>query len=41
MMFSDTERILVTWKVIHKNVGHLIQIKKMSELKYTSKAGEY
>jgi len=32
-MFSDTERILLTWKVVHKS-GHLIQIKKISEEKY-------
>ena len=33
-MISDTENILVTWKVVHKSVGHLIQIKKISEERY-------
>ena len=35
MTFSDTERILLTWKVVHKSRGHLIQIKKISEIRYT------
>ena len=34
-MFSDTERTLLTWKVVYKDVGHLIQIKKISEERYT------
>ncbi len=33
-IFSETENVLMTWKVVHKSVGHLIQIKLISEETY-------